>query len=295
MIKTEELFSNEGTTKSDRSLHTPGSFAKQNLLYVQEVGRLQSLTPHRCIREKLDSFLFLVVLEGKGCLDIGEKQYEISVGDCALIDCMQHYEHISDEADAWRLAWVHFNGQIAREYYDLFMKYNNGSSVFRVEDVKAWNALVGELLEKQKDRGFLAELSCGEILMKLMNRVIEAVVDVPTVDQESCRQSVYQIREFLNENYAESGILEELSKKYAKPVGELTKDFQYYLGIGIEEYIDNRRLNAAKELLRFSIKPIDTVAREAGIGSVDALQKVFREQEGMSAEEYREKWAQWIR
>ena len=50
MIKKDGLFFNEGMTKSDRSLHTPGSFAKQNLLYVQEVGRLQSLTPHKCIK-----------------------------------------------------------------------------------------------------------------------------------------------------------------------------------------------------------------------------------------------------
>ena len=55
MIKKNSLFSTEGMTKSDRCLHTPGVFAKQNLLYIQEVGRLESLQPHRCIREKLDS------------------------------------------------------------------------------------------------------------------------------------------------------------------------------------------------------------------------------------------------
>lgn len=32
----ENLFSVEGVTSSDRVLHTPGSFAKKNLTYVQE-------------------------------------------------------------------------------------------------------------------------------------------------------------------------------------------------------------------------------------------------------------------
>lgn len=44
------MFATEGMTSSDRSLHTPGDYAQQNLLYVQEVGRLKSLKPHRCIR-----------------------------------------------------------------------------------------------------------------------------------------------------------------------------------------------------------------------------------------------------
>ena len=70
MIKRESLFSTGGMSQSDRCLHTPGSFAKENLLYVQEVGNLRSLKPHKCVRENLDSFLFLIVLDGKGSLDV---------------------------------------------------------------------------------------------------------------------------------------------------------------------------------------------------------------------------------
>ena len=44
--RMEKMFSSEGVTKSDRMLHTPGMFAKNHLLYVQEVGRLESLVPH---------------------------------------------------------------------------------------------------------------------------------------------------------------------------------------------------------------------------------------------------------
>lgn len=70
--------------------------------------------------------------------------------------------------------------------------------------------------------------------------------------------------------------------------------FAQHYGISIDEYVDNRRLNAAKELLRFSVKPVAQVAAASGIGDVAAMQQMFREKEGMSAEEYREKWAQWI-
>ena len=169
MIERESLFVTKDVTRSERSLHTPGSFAKQNLLYVQEVGRLQSLQPHRCIREKLDSFLFMIVLEGKGNLAVGDTEYALEKGCCAFIDCMEHYEHISDEADAWKLAWVHFNGNAARAYFELFLKCNHDNKMFHTEDIEKWNSLIGTLLAYQGDKSLQAELYCGEYLLHLVN------------------------------------------------------------------------------------------------------------------------------
>lgn len=294
MIKKEGLFSSEGMTKSDRSLHTPGSFARQNLLYVQEVGRLESLTPHRCIRENLDSFLFLMVLEGKGSLDVRDKHYEIKQGDCALVDCMEHYEHISDEKEPWKLAWVHFNGHGARAYYELFFKYNDQKNVFSVQELQTWDELIGKLLDGQNDKSLVVELNCGELLLQLMNLVI-AQVGNDAVEEGSDRQTANEIRKYLNERYAERDVLSEVEQEFSQELAKLNAAFSRYFGISVEEYIGSRRLNAAKELLRFTINPVAEVAKESGIGDVVAMQQMFRENEGMTAEEYRAKWAQWIR
>lgn len=295
MISKNGLFATEGMTKSDRCIHTPGNFAKQNLLYVQEVGRLQSLKPHRCIRENLDSFLFMVVLEGKGNLEISGKHYDMHSGDCALIDCKEHYEHISDEKNAWKLAWVHFNGYSARGYYDLFIKCNNNSNVFSCDNVTLWNDRIGELLVTQKARNFQAELSCGDLLMQLLNCIIDTVLNVTVLENEQEKQSIAELREQLNELYANVTVLQIIEKNFGEEIKLLSEKFSRQFGISIEEYVSNRRFNAAKELLRFTIKPVEMVAIESGIGDINTMQQMFRENEGVSAEEYREKWAQWIR
>lgn len=298
MIKQDAFFSNtnDEMTRSDRSLHTPGSFAKQNLLYVQEVGRLQSLKPHRCVREGLSSFLFLVVLEGCGELVIEGHTISVKAGNCALIDCMQHYEHISDESDAWKLAWVHFNGNSAKAYYDLFLKYNAGNNVFAVQEIDGWDRIIGELLEKQNDRSLNAELRCGQILLNLVNNIIEEVAgNIVTAQNSDEKQKYQEMREYLNENYALPDVLKNLCIAYGDKLDSLNNGFYKLFGIRLEEYVSSRRLNAAKELLRFSIKPMEEVAAESGIGDLIALQQIFRDREGMSAEEYRMKWAQWIK
>ncbi|MCI9218150.1 MAG: helix-turn-helix domain-containing protein [Lachnospiraceae bacterium] len=295
MVKKERFFSTEGIAQSDRSIHTPGAFARQNLLYVQEVGRLQSLQPHKCVRENLDSWLFMVVLKGKGSLDIKGKHYELVQGDCALIDCKEHYEHISDGQDAWNLAWVHFNGHGAKGYYELFIKCNGNENVIRGGDASGWDGVIGELLAAQKERSFQAELHCGELLLGLLNRIIDSVSDGAVLNSEQEKQAIEELREYLNEQFAERDILALLEKNFGEDLKPLGKSFLNKFGISVEEYISSRRFNAAKELLRFSIKPVEKVAKEAGIGDMIVMQQMFRENEGMTAEEYRAKWAQWVR
>ena len=295
MIKQESLFSTGGMSQSDRCLHTPGSFAKENLLYVQEVGKLKSMKPHRCVRENLDSFLFLIVLEGKGSLDVKGKHYQVDSGSCALIDCMEHFEHISDEQDAWRLAWVHFNGSSARGYYELFMRYNKDENIFKVQDTHKWDDLLKELLNRQKERNLQSELYCAELIQHLLNMMIENVADLDIVASEEEKAMANEIRKQVNVQYADAKVLEELEKSFSESIKELSTKFRRYFGISLEEYISNRRFNAAKELLRFSIKPVDEVVAESGIGDLIAMQKMFQDNEGMSAEEYRAKWAAWIR
>lgn len=295
MIKKDSMIGSMEVTKSERYLHTPSSFAKQNLYYVQEVGKLQSLVPHRCIRENLDSFLVLAVLDGQGTLSIRDKEYSLKQGDCAFVDCREHYEHISGEEDAWKLAWVHFNGKNVRGLYELFVKYNGGLNVFHAEDYEVITTVVEQLMEKQEYRSILSELHCSELLMSMMRMLISRVAKVEDVLDEVDKEVLTQARAYLNENYAASDVLDNFEKDFDTKVEDFDNVFNSHFGIGIEEYITNRRFLAAKEMLRFSVKSIQEVAKEAGIADVMEMQQMFYDKENMSADEYRSKWAQWIR
>lgn len=295
MIQKEGLFATNGITQSDRCMHTPGSFARQNLLYVQEAGTLQSLWPHRCARETVGSFLFLVVLGGKGYLKTCREDAEVREGVCALIDCMEPYEHISDEKEAWRLSWVHFNGKAARGYYELFLNFNGNRNVFHAGTAEEWGTLIRDIREEQREKSLLAELRSGEMLLHLMNRIIGYVLNPGVVEVQKDGGRANGIRQLLNEKFMQKSILALLAETFSEPVSALNELFMKDYGISIEEYIGTRRYNLAKELLRFSIMPVEQVAEESGIGDMVAMQQMFQGNEGMAAEEYRRKWAGWIR
>ncbi len=289
------LFSTSGITDSVRMLHTPGEFARKNLLYVQEVGRLKSLQAHKSQRENLNSYLFFGVASGEGTVFIGSDSYKVKEGDCVLINCSNYYAHESSMDKPWELIWVHFNGHGAEEYFRLFMEQNENKSVFRPGSMKDMKAYIGELMECQKEKDLEAELQSGEILLRLLNSCILSVMRQKGNQQDRYKEICREIRESVNERYRQANLVAALAEKYEMEEDELDDCFHKTYGITLRDYILNRRFTAAKELLRFTIKPVKEIVDESGIGNDDLFRRLFQDGEGMTAEEYRMKWAQWVK
>lgn len=279
----EKMFSSEGVTKSDRMLHTPGTFAKNHLLYVQEVGKLESLVPHVCRRENLDSYLIFEVVEGKGSVSMEGRTIEMHKGDCVWIDCHRAFEHVSSKDEPWKLEWVHFNGNCAPEFYELFRK-RNVIPVFKKGEKADVAVLIGKILEGVKDN--MSELAIHSILTQLVTGCLQ---------ETTGRDTMEEVREFINANYRETEIYTLLAERFGMEQSALEQQFLDSYGISARDYILNRRFNAAKELLRFTIQPMNEVIITSGIGNEDLFYQLFKENERMTPEEYRKNWAQWIK
>lgn len=277
------IFASKGITKSDRVLHTAGTFAQKYLLYVQEAGILESLVPHICRREHLDSYLIFKVLEGKGTITYEGNTYEIHKGEYIWIDCKPAFEHISSAAEPWKLLWIHFNGNCAGEFYRLFQE-RNASPVFLPADTSVAQRLLEQVLDAVKSN--VSELEVHSLLTQL------AVACIRPVDEKGMMKDV---REYINANFKESGLVQLLSERFRVSRQEMEEMFSKSFGIGLRDYILSRRFNAAKEQLRFTIHPVEEVIAESGIGNEDLFYQLFREFEGTSPEEYRRNWAQWIK
>lgn len=99
----------------------------------------------------------------------------------------------------------------------------------------------------------------------------------------------------MNRKYQQPNLFATLAEKYEMKEEELDSCFQKTYGITLRDYILNRRFTAAKELLRFTVKPVKEIVEESGIGNDDLFRRLFLDGEGMTAEEYRMKWVQWVK
>lgn len=286
------MFATEGITESERFLRTPGEFARNHLVFVQEIGRLQSIKSHQCIREKLDSYLIFIVLSGSGMVRINGEECPLVMGDCVFIDCQQHYEHQSSENDPWELMWIHCNGWHMKAFHSFFKQKNNGKECITIESVERLKGYFQELLLIQKNQGILAEFQSSI----LIEQIVESLIEEAVRQEENKFYVVYnQIREYINENYQKHALMEKMEKIFCLEADEMNQEFQKIFGIDIYDYILNRRFTKAKELLRFTIKPISEIVEISGICNDDLFRKLFKEHERVTADEYRKKWAQWVK
>lgn len=119
----QELFNPQSSSvTSSRILYTPSTFARTSLLHLQEVGSLQAIHQHTSTRTNLTSFLCFVVLSGTGSLTYEGMTYELSAGDCVLIDCRKAYAAFIDEAVRFTVQEMR-DGIVAEGLKDVDGKY----------------------------------------------------------------------------------------------------------------------------------------------------------------------------
>ena len=290
-----ELFDNEGVTRSRRTIHTPSAFARKHLLYLQETGRLQSLKSHTSEREGLESFLFLVVERGSGTLNYEGKEYALKAGDAALIDCRNHYSHRASEDEQWELLWAHFDGARAEAVIPVIYKENGGSPVFEFGDnVQDALLIMDELLRLKENRGLSEELRADNILGRIL---LLCLKKTEKISKDSI--SADQVREYLNGDEAvfsgDGELKSMITARFGKGYDEIDAAFKEKYGIDAAAYLENRKLNKAKEMLRFTIRPIPEIAKALGMSNEESFNALFSEKEEMLPDEYRKKWAQWVK
>lgn len=273
-----------------RYIHTPSSFARQSLLYVQEAGHLKSRDRHISRRSHLESYLFFIVLSGSGTVSIQDTHFSLRSGDHVFLDCRQPYFHESSQDDPWELLWVHFNGAAMDGYWKYFTGHQK-SSIFHPGNASPFQLLLEELLTLEETRSSNRELLENELLHRLATQLLlwqkEKDTDGHT---DSTLSKLQEIRSYLDEHYTEKLSLDELANRFYISKYHMSREFKKSFGITMGNYLTSLRITKAKEMLRFSDLQIETIARNCGIEDNSYFNKVFQKAEGITAREYRRKW-----
>ena len=280
------------TTESNRIICTPSFFAKSTLFYIQEIGRLKSLRPHKSSREALSSYLYFAVLKGKGILTYSGKPYNLSAGDHVFIDCRHSYTHESSEADPWELCWIHFNGNNMERYYMCFharesSTVKNPGPVIRPADTQSYQLMHEQLMGMAEKVDTSTELQISYLLHGIVTRLI-VDADKDTVSNSSDKMNA--LKSYIDENFNAKLSLDFLAKHFYISKYHMCKEFKQHYGITINNYINTRRVARSMELLRYSDMPIREISQHVGIEDANYFNKVFQKLAGITASEYKKNW-----
>lgn len=273
---------------SDRVIITPSAYAKAHYLYVQEIGSLQSLKPHISSRDQLDSFLFLIVLSGKGKLTYRSQTFSLKQGDCAWIDCYLPYSHESSSSAPWELKWVHFSGQTAAEFYEHFSSQNL-SAVFTPENPALFNECLSALLLLHKSAAPLKELLSHTYLTQLISYCYQESA-AGAKSQHDVREKLALINQYLHTHFSEQLSLDQLAQMFYISKYYLIREYKKNYGTTPGNALIAIRISHAKELLRFTTESVEKISSRCGFQDAAYFIRMFKRSENMTPLEYRRKW-----
>lgn len=127
---------------------------------------------------------------------------------------------------------------------------------------------------------------CEEILRKIARFFSER-------DQEPERTLSPLVRKIITDvdtDLKEPLTLQYFSEKLEVNGSYLSNLFRRETGKTITQYVTDQRLKHAENLLRYTNKPVRSVAAEVGIGDAQYFSRLFRKKTGMKPTEYRRKY-----
>ncbi len=281
-----EQISDDWTT-SKRLQCTPSDMARNALLYVQEIGTLTNKQSHVYSRTHLDSYLFAIVLEGKGVFHYRGHDYPAVKGDVVFLDCRYEYSHCSSDDAHWKLAWIHWNGMAMQHLYPLYAQRHNSIILTGISEICAtlYEEIKDIILEDSPD----SELYASQNLFHLTTHLITSTRPCMKKSEHTAKKWP-QIREYLEENFSKKITLEDLAEHFDVSKYYMLHEFKKQYNITIIQYLNQCRINHAKKLLRFTDMQIEQIADTCGIRDSSYFNRIFHSSEGITASAFRKQW-----
>ncbi len=270
-----------------RIIRTPSAVAKRTFFYVQECGHLKASAAHHTSRRNLLSFLFAVVLDGRGMLRFQDQTYRLSAGDCFFIDCRAQHSYESDPEQPWELLWVHFDGCTTAEYYKLFSA--GQQAVFHPVTTAKFSSLVQEIMRLNAESYADTEVLTSGLLANLLTMLL-TVNSVAEETDTALQAKLKTVLAYIDANFTEELRLDELARRFDISKYYLTREFKRAYGETIFQHIIGLRINYAKRLLRFTDKSVEEIAALCGFNDQSYFSKQFKKAENVTCLAFRRRW-----
>ena len=161
------------------------------------------------------------------------------------------------------------------------------------ESQDAIRSLLMQVVSCYERKEFLWNSLCYSYLLQMYARLgqFNMTRELRRYDAKSQRidpEIVDSARLYIDQNYMRDITLSDVSEFTGFSRCYFSRVFKQQLGQSFSEYLRNKRISMAEDLLIHSRQPIQDIAMSAGFGSVATFNRVFRDAKNCTPSRYRE-------
>ena len=236
----------------------------------------------------------LLTLEGSVTYTVEDKLYHVRKGEVLIVPPDTLHSLSMGEGSSRYLFLFEADPLMAMRDLKAMASYFH--KPFHLRDGSDAHVRVRELLLRAQDayekHDMLWNTICYSCLLQIyvtlgqryLTGVRRASGDAPgNMDSEV----INSVMTFINNHYREELTLEDVAKFAGFSRYYFSRTFKRQTGYSFKDYLCQKRLQVAMDLLIRTNRPMRDVALESGFGSVATLTRVFRESKGCTPTQYR--------
>jgi len=276
--------------------------------YVRLAIRSYLCAPFKIGQRIIFDYEIIYVASGKFQLILENNTYICTKGDVILIRPGQ--PHTIQSIDNISVSQPHIHFDMSYDQYSerVYISYkdrdafNNEETlwirkdvfsgmdigpVLHISNLEAFKSLLYEIIAAYHSKAELYPLLCREKMISMLRMVIQD----NTVSYESERSETdipAMIQQYIDYNFHNTITLETLEKQFHYSKFYISRLFTAHTGCTVIKYYSNKRLEYAKNMLK-SGASVSEVTKELNFGSIYAFSRHFKNAEGCSPSQYRQK------
>ena len=138
-----------------------------------------------------------------------------------------------------------------------------------------------EIERRYKRLSYFSEARLNSLISLVSSMLLDGAVRVDYDSFESAAE------DYIKANLSEELSVEILCKKFFVSKNQLYRAFRQYFGCTVNEYVNKKRIERAKELLSSSTESSRRIADSVGITNYTYFSKLFKKQVGLTPHRYR--------
>lgn len=275
MQSTEKLV----RKSSDYYVYTPSLTAKELMFYPTILGRFEYDPGYFIHRTHFDSFLLMLIEDGECDLILDGKHMTAKKDRLVLIDCYREHQYGSESA--WACLWIHFDGKMARTWYEhIESRYGNIVVPANPENVR--------YMMKRIYHRFQEHQPADEAAMSsYISLILSGMLTTESSGQTEGISGLQRAVSFINEHFSEPIQLQDMADEAALSPFYFSRLFARETGMTPHQYLISTRISSAKYLLAMSNDSVKEIGFKTGFTDESSFCATFKKKEGLTPSAYR--------
>lgn len=283
LISIHSSYTDASSLLADSFLMNSSSDAQSSLFYIEYLEDTFRSFPFTFEMQNLSSYLLLYIKKGEVKLTLDNQLFKLTPNTFLFLDCMTFHKF---ELISQRLEYeiMYLNGPQISYYYSLFTK--NETPFCQCSPTSEIISTLHKLYNYKGELTTTVELIRSSLITSLLTSLVLS-------KNTDCSQNTFipfhvkQMTAILHNRYLEKHTLESLAEELNFNKYKLAKDFKKYVHTSPIDYLINRRIEIAKQLLIETNKTINEISELVGIPNPPHFIHLFKKNTGITPLQYR--------